>query len=92
MPKRKRSIDPEFVVWLQSEKNLKERSSRDVKSHLLRADEIIDVDDMTLREPEVIYGLSKSGKFQQLHSSTKSHLKRAVKLYKEFREKTNVEI
>lgn len=84
MPKRKRSIDPKFVGWLQSEKNLKERSSRDVKSHLLRADEIIDVDDLTLREPEVTYGLSKSEKYQELHSSTKSHLKRAVKLYKEF--------
>ena len=66
MSKRRRSVDPEFVDWLQSEKNLKERSSRDVKSHLLRADEIIDVDDMTLREPEVTYGLSKSEKYQEL--------------------------
>jgi hypothetical protein len=57
-----------------------------VKSHLLRADEIIDVEDMTLREPEIIYGLSKSEKFQDLTSSTKSHLKRAVRLYKEYLE------
>lgn len=84
MSKRRRSIDPEFVEWLQSKKNLKERSSRDVRSHLLRADEIIDVDDMTLREPEVTYGLSKSEKYQELPSSTKSHLKRAVRLYKEY--------
>jgi hypothetical protein len=92
MSKRRRSIDPEFVEWLQSEKNLKERSSRDVKSHLLRADEIIDVDDMTLREPEVTYGLSKSEKYQELPSSTKSHLKRAVRLYKEYLEDVNKKI
>lgn len=84
MAKRKRSIDPKFVEWLQAEKSLKERSSRDVKSHLLRADEIIDVDDMTLKEPEVTYEFSKSERYQELPSSTKSHLKRAVKLYKEF--------
>lgn len=86
MSKKRRPIDPEFVEWLQAEKNLKERSSRDVKSHLLRADEIIDmdIDDITLREPEVTYGLSKSDKYQDLPSSTKSHLKRAVRLYKEY--------
>jgi hypothetical protein len=86
MPRRKRTIDSKFVEWLQTEKNLKRRSSSDVKSHLLRADEIIDVEDMTLREPEIIYGLSKSEKFQDLTSSTKSHLKRAVRLYKEYLE------
>ncbi len=84
MSNKRRAIDPKFVEWLQSEKNLKERSSRDVKSHLLRADEIIDVGDMTLKEPDVTYGLSKSIKYQELSSSTKSHLKRAVRLYKEF--------
>ncbi|MFN3997423.1 hypothetical protein [Algoriphagus sp.] len=86
MPRRKRTIDSKFVEWLQAAKNLKRRSSIDVKSHLLRADEIIDVEDMTLREPEITYGLSKSEKFQELTSSTKSHLKRAVRLYKEYLE------
>ncbi len=87
MSGRKRTIDSEFVKWLQSEKNLKEKSSRDVKSHLLRADEFIDIEDMTLNEPEIIYGLSKSENFKEMASSTKSHLKRAVKLYKEYRTK-----
>lgn len=58
----RRTIDPEFLDWLQSKKNLKKRSSRDVKSHLLRANELIDIDDMTLREPEVTYALSKDRK------------------------------
>lgn len=84
MSKRSRSIDPNFVDWLQSEKNLKERSSRDVKSHLLRANEIINIDDITLKEPEITYNLSKSEKYIELPSSTKSHLKRAVRLYQEF--------
>ncbi|WP_209332309.1 hypothetical protein [Lunatimonas salinarum] len=84
MYKKRKSIDQEFVKWLQSKKNLKERSSRDVRSHLLRADEIIDIDDMTLHEPEVTYGFSKSERYQKLSSSTKSHLKRAVRLYKEY--------
>jgi len=84
MYKRKRSIDPEFISWLQSEKKLNKRSSIDVKSHLLRANEIIDVDDITLEEPEVIYNFSKSDKYKDLSSSTKSHLKRAVRLYQEY--------
>lgn len=82
----RRTIDPEFLDWLQSKKNLKKRSSRDVKSHLLRANELIDIDDMTLREPEVTYALSKSSKFHLLHTSTKSHLKRAIRLYQEYLE------
>jgi hypothetical protein len=84
MAYKRRTIDPEFVDWLQYKKNYKLRTARDVRSHLLRADEIIDIDDITLREPEVSYGFSKSEKYQDLNSSTRSHLKRAVRLYREY--------
>lgn len=84
MSNAKKSVHPEFVEWLQSEKNLKLRSARDVKSHLLRAGGFIDVNDMTMTEPEVTYGLSKSQDFRTLSTSTRSHLKRAVRLYQEY--------
>ena len=84
MSERRRSINPEFVEWLQIKKNLKERSSRDVKSHLLRADKIIDIDNTKLKEPDIVYFLSTSKNYEDLSPTTKSHLKRAVRLYQEY--------
>lgn len=90
MSESRRSIDSEFIDWLQIKKHLKERSAKDVKSHLLRADKFINVDDNALKEPEITYTLAKSNEYQDLSSSTKSHLKRAVRLYQEYlKEKIN---
>lgn len=89
---RKQSVHPGFVRWLQEQKQLGRRSAGDVKSHVLRVSALTDLDDPELEDTDVIYQLSKSHQFASLNLNTQSHLRRAVRLYKEFIKYLNQEI
>ncbi len=72
-----------FYEWLTTSKGMKDRSARDVRSRLLRANGILNY------EPEcsaVIYlaQLSERDAFDAQSSNVKSQMRRAVRLYSEY--------
>ena len=83
-PKSEKTIGHEFLKWLSNEKKLKNRSARDVLSHLSRAKQIIDINQPDLDGEDLAFRMSKSKEFHLLSPSVKSHLRRSVRLYKEF--------
>jgi len=74
----------ELIEWLQEEKNLQERSARDVRSHLKRAEKFVDLSQSNLDGDDLAYLLNKNPEFSNLSTSVRSHLRRAVRLLKEF--------
>lgn len=73
-----------FQEWLSAEKGLSERSSRDTVSRLSRANKLHPLSsEMDLQT--YIFELGRKPDFESLSPSVRSQLKRAVKLYSEFR-------
>ena len=70
-----------FLVWLKSNKNLGERSARDVVSRLRRAMAILGKDYFP---EDALQELNAKPEFLELTMSVKSQLRRAVTLYSEF--------
>lgn len=75
-----------FLIWLQKTKKLKKRSSQDVLSHLSRSSKFINLFEDGLNGDDLAYLLSKNSEFVNLSPSVKSHLRRSVRLFYEFKE------
>ena len=73
-----------FQEWLSAEKGLSERSSRDTVSRLSRANKLHPLSSETDLQT-YISELGRKPDFESLSPSVRSQLKRAVKLYSEFR-------
>lgn len=72
-----------FVNWLQEEKQLSERSAKDVLSRIQRANAMVELEyplDVSLYS----FKLTQCESYSVLSSSVKSQIKRAVKLWSEF--------
>lgn len=80
--------DESFVKWLETEKGLSARSASDTKSRLNRANDILEFEDPTAPELYLV-SIKQLGAFTSLSQSVKSQLRRAVRLYSEYIEKTN---
>lgn len=76
----------EFLRWLEEDKNLKERSAKDVLSHLKRASKMIDLYAENISSDDLVYFLAKNEQFSGLSQNIKSHLRRAVRLFHAFME------
>lgn len=75
----------EYTHWLIDGKGLSERAARDAKSRLLRANGILEFNDV--RDPDVYLAkLDKEEQFADLSSSVKSQLRRSVRLFCEYAE------
>ena len=72
----------EFIEWLQKEKNYKKRSARDVVSRLNRAKKILGSEGKPVVTLEMI---EKSDDFKDLTTCVKSHLRKSLKLYDEYK-------
>ena len=72
----------DFVTWLVEVKQMAKKSAGDVQSRLNRALGMIDEKDVSLR---TIDKLEKSDGFNSASPCVKSLLKRAVKLYLEYK-------
>lgn len=77
----------DFVAWLQKEKKLSKKSAYDVKSRLGRA-LIMTTEKEATKESICI--LEGDEVFKSLSISVKSHLRRAVRLYLEYKERVNI--
>jgi hypothetical protein len=75
----------EFLNWLRESKGLKKRSSNDVLSHLTRSSKFVDLFEDDLTGEDLAYLLSKNEEFNGLSPTVKSHLRRSVRLYYEFK-------
>ena len=73
-----------FQEWLSADKGLSERSSRDTVSRLSRANKLHPLSSETDLQT-YIFELGRKPDFESLSPSVRSQLKRAVKLYSEFR-------
>ena len=73
-----------FQEWLSAEKGLSERSSRNTVSRLSRANKLHPLSSETDLQT-YIFELGRKPDFESLSPSVRSQLKRAVKLYSEFR-------
>jgi DNA (cytosine-5)-methyltransferase 1 len=74
----------DFREWLQNTKSLTKNSAEDVVSRIKRAKTIMEVDIPIDIETLLFHFMGKSA-FKALTSTVKSQLKRAIKLYKEFK-------
>ena len=74
----------DFIGWLQKERGLSIRSSRDVLSRLKRVDSIIDLSKESSAD-QLIKKISSNPDFNKLSISVKSQLKRAIILFKNYR-------
>lgn len=70
-----------FLIWLQENKNMSNRSARDVISRLKRAMLIINTYKVTNNSLEL---LNSNSEFKNLSMSVKSQLRRSITLYSEF--------
>lgn len=70
-----------FLAWLKADKELSERSARDVVSRLRRAMAIINSDKVTSNSLDQ---LNSDAEFAALTMSVKSQLRRSIALYSEF--------
>lgn len=73
-----------FLIWLREEKNMSERSARDVVSRLKRAIILLESEDINEGSIE---RLGNTPAFSECTTCIKSQLKRSVSLYQEFSEK-----
>lgn len=90
--KQDRAIGNEFLKWLIKSRNLKRRSAKDVVSHLRRAGILININNLDLEVDDMVFLMSKSPVFKSLGANSKSHLRRAVRLYREFINEFNSKI
>lgn len=74
----------EFKNWLETEKQLSQRSARDVCSRLRRSKDIAGISKVSSKS---VSNLEDIDEFNDLSSSVKSQLKRSIKLYLEFSKK-----
>lgn len=72
----------EFCEWLEEELHFKKRSARDVVSRLRRVDNIIGLPNIITSE--VIDKLTNSEQFNNLSTTIKCQLKRALVLFGKF--------
>ena len=73
-----------FREWLQETKSLTKNSAEDVISRIKRAKNIMEVDVPIDIETLLFHFMGKPA-FKALTATVKSQLKRAIKLYKEFK-------
>jgi DNA (cytosine-5)-methyltransferase 1 len=74
----------DFREWLQNKKSLTKNSAEDVVSRIKRAKNIMEIDVPIDIETLLFHFMGKST-FKTLTITVKSQLKRAIKLYKEFK-------
>jgi len=75
-----------FINWLIVKKGLKQRSSKDVFSNLIRAGRYVSLlEDIPV--DELIFKLDRNDEFNSFTRAVKSHMRRAVRLYREYKEK-----
>jgi len=74
----------DFREWLQNTKLITKNSAEDVVSRIKRAKSIMEVDVPIDIETLLFHFMGKPA-FKALTSTVKSQLKRAIKLYKEFK-------
>ncbi|MDR2602787.1 MAG: hypothetical protein LBC53_10140 [Spirochaetaceae bacterium] len=73
-----------FCEWLQTTKALTKKSANDVVSRLKRAKNIIDVD-VPVDIDALLFNFTRKTGFKALTTTVRSQLKRAIKLYREFK-------
>lgn len=73
----------EFVIWLEEEKKLSKKSAHDVQSRLGRALNIAKDKEAT---DQTLSVLENNVEFKGLSMSVKSQLRRAVRLYVEYKQ------
>jgi DNA (cytosine-5)-methyltransferase 1 len=74
----------DFWEWLQNKKSLTKNSADDVVSRIKRAKSIMEID-VSLDIATLLFHFTGKPAFKDLTITVKSQLKRAVKLYKEFK-------
>jgi len=74
----------DFREWLQNSKSLTKNSAEDVVSRIKRAKNIMEIDVPIDIETLLFHFMGKPA-FKTLTITVKSQLKRAIKLYKEFK-------
>lgn len=82
--------ESKFDGWLKKKFGYIDKSARDVRSRVKRANQLADVTSEKTDE-EVLFYMSQNPEFKELSPSVKSQLKRGVKLYREFVRETNGE-
>ncbi|MGN0346236.1 MAG: hypothetical protein ACI4DU_03015 [Lachnospiraceae bacterium] len=70
-----------FEIWLKEEKNMKQRSAKDVISRCKRIQRIIDCEGLTAQSLDL---LLQSEVYGELSPFIRSQLKRALTLFLEF--------
>jgi DNA (cytosine-5)-methyltransferase 1 len=76
--------DPDFWEWLQNKKSLTKNSADDVVSRIKRAKSIMEID-VSVDIETLLFHFTGKPVFKDLTTTVKSQLKRAIKLYKEFK-------
>jgi DNA (cytosine-5)-methyltransferase 1 len=74
----------DFREWLQNTKSLTKNSAEDVVSRIKRAKNIMELD-IPIDIGTLLFHFTGKPVFKALTSTVKSQLKRAIKLYKEFK-------
>ncbi|MCY9509147.1 DNA cytosine methyltransferase [Paenibacillus larvae] len=72
-----------FIEWLKRKFGYIEKSAKDVRSRVKRANRFFNIY-ADMPEEEVLFKLSQNPNFKGLSTSVKSQLKRGVKLYREY--------
>ena len=75
----------EFKKWLDATKDYTKPTKSNIVSRLKRANSILEITD----DPLYLYRLSNSPEFGKLTVSVRSQVRRAVKLYYEYKESVN---
>jgi DNA (cytosine-5)-methyltransferase 1 len=74
----------EFRKWLRNTKSLTKDSADDIVSRIKRATKIMEIDQPVDIDTLLFHFIGKPA-FKALTTSVRSQLKRAIKLYKEFK-------
>ena len=74
----------DFQTWLQNTKSLTKNSATDVVSRIKRAKKIMDID-VPIDIDTLLFHFTEKPTFKALTITVKSQLKRAIKLYMEFK-------
>jgi DNA (cytosine-5)-methyltransferase 1 len=74
----------DFREWLQNTKYLTKDSADDVVSRIKRAKNIMEID-VPIDIETLLFHFTGKPSFKALTTTVKSQLKRAIKLYKEFK-------
>jgi DNA (cytosine-5)-methyltransferase 1 len=74
----------DFLEWLKNTKNFTKDSANDVVSRIKRAKSIMEID-LPIDTDTLLFHFIGKPAFKCLTTTVKSQLKRAIKLYKEFK-------